>query len=68
MALPDRSIRFILEDVLVKGVVVSYAIQSPTKNRKAAIEKMLEAGEFITKHGESMDQDSFDRIGELSMK
>lgn len=58
----------LLKDVILKGVVVVFSGHSPTKNKQAAIQKMLEAGEFIANNGASMDQDSFDRLGVDSIR
>ena len=68
MIVPDRTLNTLLKDVVLKGVVVVFSSQSPTNNKEAAIQKMLEAGDFIANYGVTMDQDSFNRLGEDSVK
>lgn len=61
--LPDKTLSILLKDVVFKGFIVVYDSQSPTRNKKAAIQKMLEAGEFIAHHGVDMSQELFDDLG-----
>ncbi|KAM5533183.1 hypothetical protein V8D89_013139 [Ganoderma adspersum] len=61
--LPDKTLSILLKDVIFKGFIVVYDSQSPTRNKEAAIKKMLEAGDFIAHHGVDMSQELFDNLG-----
>ncbi|PIL35988.1 hypothetical protein GSI_01648 [Ganoderma sinense ZZ0214-1] len=54
----DRTLNTIVKDVILKGIVVVYDDCSPTRNRKAAIQKMLLAGQFIADNGANISADS----------
>ncbi len=62
----DRTLNTIVKDVILKGIVVVYDDHSPTRNRKAALKKMLVAGEFIAKNGAYMTATSLNDLETLS--
>ncbi|PIL35993.1 hypothetical protein GSI_01653 [Ganoderma sinense ZZ0214-1] len=59
---PHRTLNTIVKDVILKGVVIVYDDFSPTRNRKAAIEKMLVTGKFIAKNGVTITKESMGRL------
>ncbi|KAM5533181.1 hypothetical protein V8D89_013137 [Ganoderma adspersum] len=64
----DRTLNTIVKDVILKGIIVVYDDHSPTRNRKAAIRKMLMADEFIANHRENMTADSLSSLEELTSR